>query len=322
MNFNWVDGVIIAVIFYYLIRGWELGLVYLGSSLISFLVSLVIAIRFHTPIADFIATKTGIPAVWSTVIGYTVVAFASELIISQILSLGITRLPRKIVESKANQWLGAMVSVTNALVLVTFFLLLILALPLRGSVKEDIERSWIGNRLVALSKTYFGEINTTIDQAIEEAQKFITIPTQSRTGIPLNVDVSDEDLSVDAESEKSMVDAANEERRKIGLSPLTIDTKMLEVARSYSRDMFLRRYFSHVDPDGKDAADRLEEAGVNFTRAAENLAYAPNVRTAHDGLMASEGHRVNILDRRFRRIAVGVVDAGAYGKVFTQLFAD
>ncbi len=322
MNFNWVDVVIVVVTFYYLIRGWELGLVYLGSSLIAFLASLAISIRFHGAVAAFIQEKTGIPAVWATVIGYTAVAFVCELVISQILSLGISKLPRKVVESKANQWLGAVVSVVNALVLVTFFLLLILALPLRGSLKQDLEKSWIGKRLIVLSQTYFGEINTTIDQAIEEAQKFITIPTQSRTGIPLDVDVSPEDLTVDTTSEQAMVDAANEERRKIGLSPLTIDARMLTVARDYSRDMFLRKYFAHVDPEGRDAADRLETAGVNFTRAAENLAYAPNVRTAHDGLMASEGHRVNILDRRFRRIAVGVIDSGAYGKVFTQLFAD
>lgn len=322
MALNWIDIIIVVIAFYYLIRGWELGLVYLGSSLISFLCSLWLAIRVHSYVGNFLFDTTGIPQVWTTVIGYTLVAFISELVISQILTVGIARFPRKIVESKANQWLGALVSVINALVLVTFFLLLVMALPVRGAIKKTIEQSRIGGRLVVMSKTYFGEINTTIDQAIQEAEKFITIPSQSKIIIPLDVNVKPEDLTIDTESEKLMVDAANGERQKIGLSPLTVDARMLDIARSYSRDMLLRRYFSHVDPEGRDAADRLEAGKVNFTRAAENLAYSPNVRTAHDGLMSSEGHRVNILDRRFRRIAVGVIDAGFYGKVFTQLFAD
>ena len=36
--------------------------------------------------------------------------------------------------------------------------------------------------------------------------------------------------------------------------------------------------------------------------------------------MESPGHRENILRPEFRRIGIGVISAGAYGKMVTQLF--
>ena len=36
--------------------------------------------------------------------------------------------------------------------------------------------------------------------------------------------------------------------------------------------------------------------------------------------MESQGHRENILRPGFQRIAIGVISAGAYGRMFTQMF--
>jgi len=44
--------------------------------------------------------------------------------------------------------------------------------------------------------------------------------------------------------------------------------------------------------------------------------------TAHNGLMNSEGHRANILEPEFRKIGIGVIDNGVYGKMFVQVFTD
>ncbi|MEK7065349.1 MAG: CAP domain-containing protein, partial [Patescibacteria group bacterium] len=78
----------------------------------------------------------------------------------------------------------------------------------------------------------------------------------------------------------------------------------------------------HVNPEGKDAGDRLGDGGVTYFVAGENLAYAPDVATAHEGLMNSEGHRKNILEPQFRKVGIGVIDGGVYGEMFTQNFTD
>jgi uncharacterized protein YkwD len=119
-----------------------------------------------------------------------------------------------------------------------------------------------------------------------------------------------------------MVVLVNQERASRGISPLVVDPTMRDVARAYSRDMFLNKYFSHYDPKGHDAAYRLQHADVQFFVAGENLAFAPTLKIAHQGLMNSEGHQKNILDPQFHRVGIGIIDGGIWGKMFTQEFAD
>jgi len=80
--------------------------------------------------------------------------------------------------------------------------------------------------------------------------------------------------------------------------------------------------FGHVSPDGEDVGDRLEKDGIKYAIAGENLALAPTVTTAQNGLMNSEGHRANILEPKFKKVGIGVIDNGVYGKMFVQVFTD
>jgi uncharacterized protein YkwD len=84
--------------------------------------------------------------------------------------------------------------------------------------------------------------------------------------------------------------------------------------------MFKLKYFAHQSPVSGSPFDRLKAAGVTYARAGENLAYAQSVSVAHRGLMQSQGHRENILRPEFTNIAIGVISAGPYGRMFTQLF--
>jgi uncharacterized protein YkwD len=84
--------------------------------------------------------------------------------------------------------------------------------------------------------------------------------------------------------------------------------------------MFARGYFSHHTPDGKDPFDRMREGEVRFRTAGENLALAPTLQIAHNGLMDSPGHRANILRPQFGRLGIGILDGGRYGLMVTQKF--
>jgi uncharacterized protein YkwD len=130
------------------------------------------------------------------------------------------------------------------------------------------------------------------------------------------------DLQVDEGAEQAMFVLVNKEREAKGLKVLLWDPTIVPVARAHSKDMFVRSYFSHINPDGKTPFERMTAGGVEYLLAGENLAYAPTVEIAHKGLMNSPGHRENILRPEFGRIGIGVVDGGIYGKMFTQEFAD
>jgi uncharacterized protein YkwD len=85
--------------------------------------------------------------------------------------------------------------------------------------------------------------------------------------------------------------------------------------------MLRRGYFAHADPEGKTVADRMKDHGLTYVVVGENLALAPTLPIAHQGLMDSPGHRANILHPEFERVGIGAIEARPYGIMFTQVFA-
>jgi uncharacterized protein YkwD len=319
---NWVDWTIIAILIYYALSGWSAGFADLGLSFITFLISLWLSIKFHAPVGDFLSVKFGIPSVWTGVLGYILVAFIAQAILSELVQLLLSKLPQKLVFSKVNKVLGTVVSIADGLVIIAFFLLVILALPIRGSIKTDVQQSNIGDYLVTIAQKYGGPITSTIDQARQEVMKFITVDPDSTENISLPISPTESELTVDTTAEEKMVNLVNQEREKARVGLVRVDPAMTAVAQAHARDMFLRHYFSHVNPEGMSAADRLEKARVHFTVAGENLAYAPDLATAHAGLMDSPGHRQNILDLSFHRIGIGIITTVTWGTIFVQDFAN
>lgn len=129
------------------------------------------------------------------------------------------------------------------------------------------------------------------------------------------------ELVVEEGSEAEMIELVNQERTSRGVPALTFDPELVPVARGHSRDMLSQGYFSHTSPTTGTLADRLNDAGVGYTQAGENLAYAPSVSVAHRGLMQSEGHRANILEPGFQRIGIGILRAPDGTLMVTQVFA-
>ncbi len=108
----------------------------------------------------------------------------------------------------------------------------------------------------------------------------------------------------------------NAARGEAGLPAPMPDSLLAEVALVRARDLVARDYFAHYGPDGGSAFSELGLRGVGYLLAGENLARnnyprARSATVAFDGLMASPGHRANILEPRFRAAGVAAVADGA-----------
>jgi len=113
--------------------------------------------------------------------------------------------------------------------------------------------------------------------------------------------------------EARLLQLVNRDRRAAGVAPLTWHPQLAAVARAHSRDMADHDFFAHVSPRSGRLAERAVEAQVPYARLAENIALNDDVDSAHEALMRSPGHRMNVLDGRFTHGGFGVVFAANPG---------
>jgi len=103
-----------------------------------------------------------------------------------------------------------------------------------------------------------------------------------------------------------VVDLINVERSQANLDPLQMDRQLSEAAQLHSESMADDDFFSHYGVDGSSPFDRIEEAGYQYSRAAENIAAGYQTPEAVvQAWMNSSGHRANILNSDLTEIGVG-----------------
>lgn len=107
----------------------------------------------------------------------------------------------------------------------------------------------------------------------------------------------------------------NGARAEAGLDPLSPSSELADVALARARDLIAKGYFDHYGADGESAFSELAARGIHYRLAGENLARnnypaAQTVEEAFNSLMASAGHRANILESHFSRAGVAAVQAG------------
>ena len=121
-----------------------------------------------------------------------------------------------------------------------------------------------------------------------------------------------------SEFEQQVVDLTNAEREKHGLAPFQIDETLSKVARVKSQDMADNNYFSHQSPTYGSPFEMMQQFGVTYRAAGENIAKGQrSPEQVVNAWMNSEGHRANILNANFTHIGVGHVANGNY---WTQQF--
>lgn len=320
LNGNYIDLVIILVILYYLTEAFRHGFWIILADFISFFGSLVLSLRFYKYIAEFLKVNFTLNISIANAIGYLFAAIIFEAILSFVTAFLIHKIPEKLRKHKLNRLLGIIPGIGEGLVMVAFLLTLMMALPIKPQVKNDITDSKIGSVIIEKTSKFESSLNEVFGGVINDSLTYFTVNPNSSESVPL--DVKTLNLVINEKAESDLFNYVNEERRKIAIPELTWDPKIVLVSRDHARDMWTRKYFSHISPEGKNVGDRLDNAKISYSFAGENLALAPTTKTAHAGLMNSKGHRENILDPKFKKIGIGVIDNGVYGMMFVEVFTD
>lgn len=196
--------------------------------------------------------------------------------------------------------------------------------------------------------------NTSVGEVTEESTKKIdnVIKYAQNKVNPSRSNTDGDKPEFDVQRIEYLVhEFTNQERLNHGLSQLTFDPEITQIARGHSFDMAQREYFAHETPEGLTPSDRAAENGyacqkivglLIYSGIAENIFqghlfdsyYTINgeitsyewlteeeiAKTTVDGWMNSPGHRENILTEIFDREGIGVEITQDHKVYVTQNF--
>lgn len=322
MNFtlNYIDWIILIIGVYFILDGWQNGFISLLTTTGVNLVSLFLSLRYSSIVANLIYTRIGLGLIWSQMASFLLIVVLTNIFLGISLKVLLKPFHRHLIKNKLDNIFGALLNIVNGLIFVTIILLILISLPGISKYRPDIKDSFFATRILNGIKQHAGGLEEYINQLTNQALRFVTIKPSTRDSITLNLDLSNIELTDDKTSENKMVELVNDDRIRKGIVPLTVDPQLTQLARWRSRDMLMNNYFSHINKKGQDVADIAQEQAILFDVIGENIAFAADVNLAYKGLFDSPGHRKNILDPGFSHIGIGVVNAGIYGRMITQVF--
>jgi uncharacterized protein YkwD len=115
----------------------------------------------------------------------------------------------------------------------------------------------------------------------------------------------------DSETERQLLDLANQARAQAGAPALVLDAGMSRAARAHAEAMFAARQLSHRFHGEPSLPQRLAAAThTQLDQEGENLALDFDAAAAQQHLMLSPPHRSNLLNPAYNVVGLGVVRSG------------
>lgn len=307
------------------VRGWVRGFTREVMDLVGLILGIALAFRFSGFIGDWLADWLGI----SPELGRLVGGIVLFLVVGIGASIGAHYLQKVFTLpglALTHRLLGGGLALAWALFVAILVLSLVVVIPLPASVDERIQESSVAVALTDPDAFPQRMFNAVAGDRVLEAllnldrlvgrEKIILEDEQTLELPPADPG----DLREDDRAAEEIFELVNRSRIEEGLDPLAWSAPLAAVGEGHATEMYVEGYFSHTSPTTGSVADRMTDAGIPFVIVGENLALAATVRTVHQGLMDSPGHRANIMGEGFTRLGIGVVK-GPLGLMVVQVFS-
>ena len=314
---NYVDLIILMVVMLALWSGWKRGFIIGAIDLVSWIGSIITAFWTYKPLAAFVDDYIPSLGSWTAPVSFIVMLLISRLLLTALF-YRLIPVSSEAHQNSANRALGFIPGAVNGIINAAIVAALLLAIPFSNDLSAETRGSRAAQLLAPKVEWLEDKLSPVFHDAMKKSINNMVVDPESKKTVNLNFATTKVKTREDLESK--MIVLVNEERKKQGLNALTFDPQLTKVARLHSQDMFAKGYFSHYSPEGSSVADRLKRDGVKYLVAGENLALAQTLTIAHNGLMESPGHRANILQPKYGRIGIGVIDGGRFGLMITQVF--
>lgn len=313
---NWVDLVIILVLIYFIISGLNKPFFLNLFDLVSFMLAFLLSLKFYNLAAVKLEQAISLPHSLANVLGFISLWYGVE--IALFIFSRISRVHAGIKSFQGEKILTIIPSLIQGVIFISILLILVVTFPFQPKVKNDVQNSYLGSFILTNSYQFEAPLKKVFGDLAQDTLTFLTIKPKSDDSV--NLGFRTDQFYYDENQELKMVSLVNQERERNGRNQLKFDPALRQVGRIHSGDMLKRGYFAHYSPEGQDVGDRAQSQGVNFMVIGENLAFAPTLQIAHQGLINSPGHRANILSPDYHYIGIGIAKSEDYGLIITQVF--
>ena len=134
-----------------------------------------------------------------------------------------------------------------------------------------------------------------------------------------NTPSEEEDIEENSTYVEQIVALVNVEREKAGLAPVTMSQELGQAAMIRAKEIEVS--FSHTRPNGSYFTSVLQENGITYRLAGENIAWGQkSPEEVMNAWMNSAGHRANILNANFKELGVAHYQNARGVNYFVQLF--
>lgn len=123
-----------------------------------------------------------------------------------------------------------------------------------------------------------------------------------------------------ADKSSDVLDLVNKERKAAGLKTVKMNDDLNRVAQLRAAE--IAEKWSHTRPNGEEWKTAFADAGVTASYRGENLAKGQySADKAVEDWMESEGHKANILNKKFTKMGVASVEIDGV-TYWVQVFAN
>ena len=156
-----------------------------------------------------------------------------------------------------------------------------------------------------------GEISISIDGVGRAGpgkllQFTVWIGARPPRAVDIEIPPADPSPIDDDKAEAWALSLLQRDRAALGVAPLQLDSHLAAIARAHSVDMRDHKFFGHRSPSTGMLGARLSTIAYRAITYGENLARNDRLGEAEASLLASVGHRQNIINPRFTHVGIGV----------------
>lgn len=325
LGLNLVDLFTIGFLVIWTIHGFRRGFLVSFADLLVLVASIYFATKIYPALSMFANSSYKIPRSFSNISSFTFLFGLIHLLLSiifiRLIYPPIKRFMVGLHLSKIDKIAGILPTAIGGIIWLSIILGILSWFPVNTYVKDLIAGSRIGAPIVKAASVVQPQAEKIVGNAIEDTIGFMTTRRGSDGEWKPNIP-ADTKTRFDPAAEIYMLSLINKEREVQDLQSVVPDLRLREVARAHSMDMVKNNFFDHKSPTAGYLDDRLMASGIFYLMAGENLSYAQDIDLAHIGLMESEGHRANILEPYHGKVGIGIINAGPYGYMCTQVFTD